>query len=89
MNRTTNRPPSFQEQAQQALSNYALAYQQMYRKTPRDLKMLGSGWVSVNGVRMRVNELDFLTRQLTAEYTQDLEARRNVVHRLIDWFTRH
>ena len=76
-------------QSQQALNHYAQAYQQLYKKTPKDLRMLGNGWVSINGARMRTTELEFLTQQLQSEYSQQLVSRRNVVSRLIGWFTKH
>lgn len=76
------------ENVQQALSHYAQAYQQLYKKSPRDLRMLDNGWVSVNGARMRVAELEFLTQQLHIEYNQHSASRRTVVQKLIGWFSR-
>jgi len=76
-------------QLQQALNHYALAYQQLYKKRPRDLRMLGGDWVIVNGARMRVRELEYLTRQLQYEYSRQHAARRSVVQRLIGWFSGH
>lgn len=76
------------EYVQQTLSHYAQAYQQLYKKNPRDLRMLDNGWVSVNGARMRATELEFLTQQLRIEYNQHLDQRRSMVKRLIGWFTK-
>jgi hypothetical protein len=78
----------FMENVQQALSHYAQAYQQLYKKSPRDLRMLDNGWVSVNGARMRVTELEFLTQQLRIEYNQHATSRRSMVQKLIGWFSR-
>ncbi len=76
-------------QSQQALNHYANAYQQLYKRTPKDLRMLDNGWVSINGARMRTTELNFLTQQLQMEYRQQHVSRRSVVSRLIGWFTKH
>ncbi|HLV34346.1 MAG TPA: hypothetical protein VKY59_04490 [Spirillospora sp.] len=51
--------------------------------------MLGGDWVIVNGARMRVRELEYLTRQLQYEYSRQHAARRSVVQRLIGWFSGH
>jgi hypothetical protein len=75
-------------QSQQSLSHYARAYQQLYKRTPKDLRMLADGWVIVNGARMRVAELDYLTQQLEFEYNRQVVERRSVVRRLIGWFGR-
>ena len=74
--------------SQQALNHYVQAYQQLYKKTPRDLRMLGNDWVSINGARMRTTELEFLTQQLQLEFSQQVVSRRSVVSRLIGWFTK-
>ena len=50
--------------------------------------MLADGWVIVNGARMRVAELDYLTQQLEFEYNRQVVERRSVVRRLIGWFGR-
>lgn len=66
--------------------NYAQAYQKLYNRTPRELRILDHEWVVVNGARMRISELEFLTHQLLNEYNQGLQNRRNLVSRLINWF---
>jgi hypothetical protein len=76
-------------QSQQAINHYARAYQQLYKRTPKDLRLLADDWVTVNGARMRVVELEFLTRQLETEYRQHMDSRRSVVDRLIGWLTKH
>ncbi|MFW5748798.1 MAG: hypothetical protein ACOCYT_04210 [Chloroflexota bacterium] len=47
--------------------------------------MLDQDWVIVNGARMRVRELEYLTHQMQLEYRQALEQRRGVVQRLMHW----
>lgn len=73
-------------QSQQIMSSYAEAYQLLYKRQPKELRLLENGWVSVNGARMRATELQFLTDQLHKEYRRDLMQRRNVVQRLLNWF---
>lgn len=73
-------------QSQQILAHYTRAYQQLYKRTPKDLRLLGEGWVSINGARMRVTELAFLTQQLELEYNQEIVERRSIVNRLLRWF---
>jgi hypothetical protein len=74
--------------SEKVMNHYAQAYQQLYKRMPKDLRILGNGWVSVNGAKMRVSELEYLTVQLQQEYNQGLEMtrRRNVLNRLINWF---
>jgi hypothetical protein len=75
-------------QSEKVISHYAEAYQQLYKRTPKDVRILGNGWVSVNGAKMRVSELEYLTIQLKQEYSQGqiIEQRRNIVNRLLKWF---
>ena len=73
--------------AEHAMHHYAEAYQRLYNRKPRDLRAIDSHWVIVNGARMRANELEYLTRQLQLEYDQSQAAKRNVVKRLLKWFT--
>jgi hypothetical protein len=75
-------------QSEKVISHYAEAYQQLYKRTPKDVRILGNGWVSVNGAKMRVSELEYLTIQLQQEYNQGqtLEQRRSIVNRLLKWF---
>lgn len=65
---------------------YAEAYEKLYNRRPRDLRALDDNWVIVNGARMRLTELDHLTKQLQMEYKQSLSNRRNMVSKLIKWF---
>ncbi len=71
--------------AEQAVLHYTEAYQKLYRRTPKDMRVLDHEWVMVNGARMRVAELEYVTRQLNEEYHQGLEERRSVISRLIRW----
>ena len=75
-------------QSEKIISHYAEAYQQLYKRTPKDVRILGNGWVSVNGAKMRVSELEYLTVQLKQEFSQGqmLEQRLNIVNRLLKWF---
>jgi hypothetical protein len=72
--------------ADEVVQYYMKAYQKLYNRTPRDLEVVNDDWVIVNGARMRVSELEYLTRQLQQEYAQGLEERRSVLKRLVAWF---
>lgn len=65
---------------------YVEAYEKLYNRRPRDLRALDEDWVIVNGARMRLSELDHLTKQLQLEYKQTMSNKRNLVSRLIKWF---
>ena len=69
----------------QVIAHYSEAYQKLYNRSPRDIQNLDNGWVLVNGARMRITELEYLTVQLQEEIKQDLLKRRNVVTRLLKW----
>jgi hypothetical protein len=71
--------------AEQVMTHYAEAYRQLYNRLPRELRALDNNWVIVNGARMRVTELEYLTQQLQQEYKQGLPERRSVVLRLVKW----
>jgi hypothetical protein len=72
--------------SEKAMILYAEAYQKLYKRMPKDLRALDNNWVVVNGARMRVSELEYLTKQLQQEYTQSLDDRRGLVTRLLKWF---
>jgi hypothetical protein len=74
---------------EKAMMHYADAYQKLYDRRPTDLRALENGWVIVNGARMRINELEYLTIQLQREYNQGNEQRRSVVVRLLKWFQKN
>lgn len=71
----------------QAVTQYAEAFQKLYRRQPRELRLVGDGWVLVNGAKMRVTDLEFLTAQLQREYQRTQTHRRGLVTRLIAWMT--
>lgn len=71
--------------AEQVMFHYAEAYQRLYNRAPKDLRMLENGWVIVNGARMRVTELEHLTKQLQTEYDRALAQRKSIVNRLLHW----
>jgi hypothetical protein len=62
------------------------AYQKLYNRMPKDVHTLDAEWVVVNGARMRIAELEYLTKQLQQEYAQGLEQKRNIVVKLMKWF---
>jgi len=67
------------------IDHYSEAYQKLYNRRPRDIQNLDNGWVIVNGARMKISELEYLTGQLQQEINQDLLKRRNIVTRLLKW----
>lgn len=67
------------------VTSYAEAYKKLYNRTPKDLEMDGD-WVIVNGARMKLADLQYLTEQLRAEYKQSIGDKKNVVNRLLKWF---
>jgi hypothetical protein len=72
--------------AEQVATYYSQAYHKLYKRTPKDLRILDGEWVVVNGARMRVIELEYLAAQLQREYTQGIEKKRSMVRRLLNWF---
>lgn len=71
----------------QIITQYAEAFEKLYHRQPRELRLVGEGWVLVNGARMRVADLEFLTAQLQREYQHSQKNRRSIVSRLIAWMT--
>ncbi len=71
--------------SEKIMRRYVEAYQKLYNRIPKDLRALDEEWVIVNGARMRVSELEYLTRQLQQEYDQSIDQRRSVVNRLVKW----
>ena len=68
------------------MHSYAQAYEKLYKRRPRDLRAVDNNWVIVNGARMRIEELEILTKQLQMEYKQSVASKRSIVSRLIGWF---
>lgn len=73
-------------QPENAISHYIEAYKKLYKRYPQKPELVDKDWVIVNGARMRVSELEFLTTQLQKEYRDGLAERRTLVNRLIKWF---
>jgi hypothetical protein len=71
--------------SEQAIHIYTDAYNKLYKRQPKDIRVLDRDWVVVNGARMRVTELEFMTHQLEQEYRKATEGKKNVVLRLISW----
>lgn len=74
-----------QYNTEKVMQNYVEAYQKLYQRTPTDIRALDHEWVIVNGARMRITELEYLTGRLQLEYEQIAGAKRNLVNRLIKW----
>lgn len=72
--------------SERAMIHYTEAYQKLYQRTPKDLRDLGNDWVIVNGARMRVAELEYLTAQLQLEYRQSMSEKRSLVAKLLKFF---
>jgi hypothetical protein len=72
--------------SEQALNFYANAYQKLYKRIPRELRAVDHEWVIVNGARMRVDELEYITQQLEFEYNQTMAQKKNLVKRLLNFF---
>jgi len=67
------------------VESYVLAYQKLYKRHPKELRLLDEDWVIVNGARMRLSELAYLTTHLQKEYSQGLMDKRGALRRLINW----
>lgn len=71
---------------ERVMYDYVQAYEKLYNRHPRDLRVLDNDWLVVNGARMRVSELEMLTNQLQTEYKQTTnQQQRRIVSRLIKW----
>jgi hypothetical protein len=73
---------------EKAMVRYQTVYVSLYQRHPRVLRDLGNNWVLVNGARMNVEELENLADQLQKEYQQVLVNKRNLVKRLLNWFSK-
>lgn len=73
---------------QRAMARYLHVYLALYQREPRELRDLGNNWVLVNGARMSVDELENLSNELNREYQQVLANKRNVVKKLLKWFSK-
>jgi hypothetical protein len=73
---------------EKAMVRYQTVYVSLYQRHPRVLRDLGNNWVLVNGARMNVEELENLADQLQKEYQQVLVNKRNLVKKLLNWFSK-
>jgi hypothetical protein len=73
---------------EKAMARYQTVYVSLYQRGPRVLRDLGNNWVLVNGVRMNVEELENLADQLQKEYQQVLVNKRNLVKKLLNWYSK-
>lgn len=71
---------------EKVMQRYTEAYHNLYQRSPTGLRALDDEWIVVNGARMRITELEYLTQQLQQEYDQLMSQRRGIVNRLIKWF---
>ena len=71
--------------AEQALMCYADAFYRVYNFMPDDLLALDEEWAFVNGVRIPVCEVAWLTNSLEQEFAMQ-QQKRGVVVRLIEHF---
>ena len=74
-------------EVEKVMARYLEIYQALYRRIPSELRDLGNNWVLVNGARMTLEELDQLTGQLQRELEQEQIRKRNIVKRLLAWFS--
>jgi hypothetical protein len=70
------------------MARYQNVYLSLYQRIPRELRDLGNNWVLVNGARMSVDELENLANELQKEYQQVLANKRNIVKKLLNWFSK-
>jgi hypothetical protein len=68
------------------IQNYVEIYRKLYQRTPTDLKILDRNWVIVNGVRLRLSDLEDVTHHMRQEYEQATARKRSIILRLLDWF---
>jgi hypothetical protein len=72
---------------EKSMARYLEIYKSLYRRAPSELRDLGGNWVLVNGARMTTEELEQLTDQLQRELQEEQARKRNIVKRLLNWFS--
>jgi hypothetical protein len=72
--------------AEKIITEYSTAYNSLYKRSPSQVEDLGNEWVLVNGARMSLTQLEQLTQQLNQEI-KALQDKKNIVKRLMRWFT--
>lgn len=73
-------------ETERAMVQYTEIYQALYKRNPRDLRDLGSGWIQVNGAKMSIAEFEHLTGQLQRELQEEKARRRGLVGKLLKFF---
>lgn len=73
---------------EKAMARYSNLYLSLYQRSPKELRDLGNNWVLVNGARMNVDELENLSEELNREYQQVLANKRNLVKKMLSWFSK-
>lgn len=71
--------------SEKIIASYVEAYERLYERQPKQLDVLDSEWVIVNGARIHISDLAYLTTKLNQEYQQTVTQKRGVVLRLISW----
>lgn len=69
----------------QTLQSYAIAYQRLYQRPPREMRALDREWVIINNAKIHISEVHYLTQQLEREYQQARAKKRGLVNKLIHW----
>ncbi|MBI5958717.1 MAG: hypothetical protein HY866_08280 [Chloroflexi bacterium] len=77
-----------QMRVEKAMARYSNLYLSLYQRSPKELRDLGNNWVLVNGARMNVDELENLSEELNREYQQVLANKRNLVKKMLSWFSK-
>jgi hypothetical protein len=77
-----------QMRVEKAMARYSNLYLSLYQRSPKELRDLGNNWVLVNGARMNVDELENLSEELHREYQQVLANKRNLVKKMLSWFSK-
>ena len=71
--------------AEQTLMCYTDAFYRVHRYVPDDIFAVDENWVFLNGVKIPVSEVAWLTNCLEQEYAIQ-QMKRGVVVRLIEYF---
>jgi len=71
---------------ERSMAHYLEIYKTLYKRVPTELRDLGNNWVQVNGARMTITELEYLTIQLQSELIQERSQRKSIVNRLLRFF---
>jgi hypothetical protein len=69
------------------MQNYITVYKKLHNRIPQELRAIDVEWVLVNGARIRLVELEYMTVQMNNEYEQLRSQKKNLVAKLVKWFT--